>query len=188
MAAPGGAAEANPAILPDSHRARAAALGIMMENGMQALLSGPGFLGTGAPFLSDLSLVLISFTSLLMTLGWQLARRAHYEVHRWVQTVAVALNTVVAVGAMLRSFLTHILPGIPSKLLQGDYAVTTIHAVVGTVGVLLGVFIVLRGNGLVPAAFRFSNYKPVMLTAYVLYMTATLLGISVYVLVFILGI
>ena len=59
---------------------------------------------------------------------------------------------------------------------------------VGTVGVLLGVFIVLRGNELVPQALRFSNYKPVMRTAYVIYMLATLLGIAVYELVYVFGI
>lgn len=155
---------------------------------MQAFLSGPGFLGTHAPLLSDLSMVLTSLSAILMTIGWQLAKHAHYEVHRWVQTTAVALNTLVVVAVMVTSFLTHILPGIPARLLQGDYGVTTAHAVVGTVGVLLGVFIVLRGNELVPQALRFSNYKPVMRTAYAIYMLATLLGIGVYELVYVFGI
>ena len=155
---------------------------------MKDFLNGPGFLGTHAPFLSDLSLVLVLLTAILFTIGWQLARRRHYEAHRWVQTVAAVINAVVVLGVMVNSYVTHILPGIPSKLLEGDYGVTTVHAIIGTIGLLLGIFVVLRGNELVPNALRFKNYKLFMRTAYTLYMLATLLGIIVYVLAFVLGI
>jgi uncharacterized membrane protein YozB (DUF420 family) len=155
---------------------------------MQSTLNGPGFLGTHAPFVSDLSLVLTVLTAVLFTLGWQLARLGHYAAHRWVQTTAAALNTNIVLAVMVSSFVKHILPGIPGKLLQGDYGITTIHAVVGTIGMLLGVFVVLRANGLMPRALRFSNYKLFMRTSYSLYMLATLLGVTVYVLAFVLGI
>jgi len=155
---------------------------------MNNLFNGPGFLGTTATFHSDAALILILVTALLFTIGWQLAIRKRYEVHRWVQTSAVILNTLVVLFVMISSFLTHILPGIPGKLNQGDYAVTTVHALVGLVGLVLGVFIVLRGNQLVPKALRFSNYKPFMRTAYALYMLATLLGVVVYILVYVYGI
>jgi len=94
----------------------------------------------------------------------------------------------VAMVVMVNSFVTHILPGIPSKLLEGDYAVTTLHAGVGAIGLVLGVFVVLRANERVPEAWRFGNYKLFMRTSYVLYMLATLLGVTVYVLTFVLGI
>jgi uncharacterized membrane protein YozB (DUF420 family) len=149
---------------------------------------GPGFLGTNASFISDLSLVLILFTAVLFNIGLILARRKQYEAHRWVQTGGVILNSVVVLGIMVSSFVTHILPGVPSKLLEGDYGVTTLHAIVGTLGLLLGIFVVLRGNNLVPKALRFKNYKPFMRTAYALYMSATVLGVIVYVLAYILGI
>lgn len=155
---------------------------------MKDILNWPGFLGMDAPFLSDLSLVLMLLTAILFTIGWQLARHGHYETHRWVQTTTVAINTLVVLGVMVRSYVTHILPGIPGKLLEGDYAFTTIHALVGLAALLLGVFVVLRGNGLVPKSLRFKNYKLFMRTAYVLYMLATLLGVIEYVLVFVLGI
>jgi uncharacterized membrane protein YozB (DUF420 family) len=151
-------------------------------------LNQPGFLGTQAPFISDLTLILILFTAILFTVGWQLARHKHYEAHRWVQTSSACLNAVVVLVVMIRSFVVHILPGIPTKLLQGDYAVTTVHAIVGASGLLLGIFVVLRGNNLVPRSLRFKKYKPFMRTAYILYMTATLLGVIVYTEAFILGI
>jgi uncharacterized membrane protein YozB (DUF420 family) len=155
---------------------------------MLSLLNGPGFLGTHAPFVSDLSLILTVLTAALFTSGWQLARLGHFAAHRWVQTTAAALNAIVVLAVMVSSFVKHILPGIPGKLLQGDYGVTTMHALVGTIGMLLGVFVVLRANGLMPRALRFSNYKLFMRTSYWLYMLATLLGVTVYVLAFVLGI
>lgn len=155
---------------------------------MKNFLNRPGFLGTHAPFISDLSLVLILLTAILFTIGWQLARHKHYKAHRWVQTVAATINAIVVLSVMIYSFVTHILPGIPAKLLEGDYAVTTVHAGVGTIGLVLGIFVVLRANELVPEAWRFSNYKLFMRTSYVLYMLATLLGVTVYVLAFVLGI
>lgn len=153
-----------------------------------SFLNQPGFLGTHAPLLSDLTLISILITAVLFTIGWQLARRKHYEAHRWVQTVSASINAIVVLSIMVRSYVIHILPGIPARLLQGDYAVTTVHAIIGAVGLLLGIFVVLRGNNLVPKILRFTNYKLFMRTAYVLYMLATLLGVFVYVEVYILGI
>ncbi|HEX7555519.1 MAG TPA: DUF420 domain-containing protein [Leptolinea sp.] len=151
-------------------------------------LSQPGFLGTHAPFLSDLTLILILITAVLFTVGWQLARHKHYKAHRWVQTVSASINAIVVLSIMVRAYVVHILSGLPAKLLQGDYAVTTVHAIIGAISLLLGIFVVLRGNKLVPKSLRFKNYKLFMRTAYGLYMLATLLGVFVYVEVYILGI
>ena len=155
---------------------------------MAGLLTGPGFLGTKATFRSDVTLILILVTAVLFIIGGRLAAGKHYESHRWVQTSAVVLNTLGVLFTMISSFLIHILPGIPGKLNVGDYAVTTVHALVGMVCLILGVFIVLRGNGLVPKALRFENYKLFMRTSYALYMLATLLGAGVYILVYVYGI
>ena len=155
---------------------------------MNTLLNGPGFLGTNANFRSDATLVLILVAEVLFTIGWRLAIRKRYEAHRWVQTAAVILNTIVVLITMISSFTVYILPGIPGKLNEGSYGLTTVHAVVGMVGLLLGVFIVLRGNNLVPKALRFSNYKLFMRTSYLLYSLATLTGVVVYIVVFMYGI
>ena len=152
---------------------------------MNNFLSDPGFLGTRAPFYSDLSLILTLITAALLTAGMQLARRKHYQAHRWIQTTAACLNALVVIVIMIRSFITYILPGIPGKLLVGIYGVTRVHAVVGTFGLLLGLFIVLRANGLVPKALRFTNYKLFMRTSYGLYMLATLIGVIVYIAVYV---
>jgi uncharacterized membrane protein YozB (DUF420 family) len=155
---------------------------------MNELLHSPGFLGTQAQFGSDATLVLIVATAVLFTIGWRLALGKRYDAHRWVQTLAAALNAVVTLGTMVTSFLTHILPGIPGKLAEGSYGVTTVHALVGLIGLVLGVFVVLRGNKLVPRGLRFKNYKLFMRLSYTLYMSATLIGVVVYVAAFVYGI
>jgi uncharacterized membrane protein YozB (DUF420 family) len=152
---------------------------------IEALLTGPGFLGTRAPLHSDLSLVLIVFSAVLFTTGWRLAVRKNFETHRWIQTTAAILNTIAVLVVMIPSFIIYILPGIPGKLLEDTYGVTTIHAFIGTLGLLLGVFVVLRANGLVPERLRFKNYKLFMRTSYALYMLATLVGVIVYVAVYV---
>lgn len=155
---------------------------------MNALLNGPGFLGTNANFRSDATLVLILVTEVLFTIGWRLAIRKRYVAHRWVQTSAVILNTIVVLITMISSFMVYILPGIPGKLNEGSYGLTTVHAFVGLVGLLLGVFIVLQENNLVPEALRFRNYKLFMRTSYLLYSLAALTGVIVYIVVFVYGI
>jgi len=82
---------------------------------MNNFLNRPGFLGTHAPFISDLTLILILLTALSFTIGWQLARHKRYEAHRWVQTITVCLNAIIVLVAMVNSFVVHILPGIPGK-------------------------------------------------------------------------
>ncbi len=154
---------------------------------MNALLMGPGFLGTGAPLLSDLSLVLVVFTALLFTIGWRLAVRKSFEVHRWVQTVAVILNTIVVLAVMVPTFTLVVWPGFPGKVLERSYGVPMAHAFIGMLSVLLGLFIVLRANGLVPERLRFKNYKRFMRTAYVLYMLSTLLGVIAYIVFYVAG-
>jgi len=151
------------------------------------LIYGPGFLGTRARFYADLTLILIIASALMFTIGWRLILMKKVSAHRWVQTAAAILNTFVVLMVMIPSFASAILPGIPAKLLEGTYGVTTLHALIGMTGLLLGGFIVLRANGLMPRFLRFTNYKGFMRTSYFLYMAATLLGVIVYVTVYITG-
>jgi uncharacterized membrane protein YozB (DUF420 family) len=155
---------------------------------VKELLNQPGFLGTQAKFISDLTLILILLTAVLFTIGWRLAVHRHFKVHRWVQTLTAIINSIVVLVVMINSFLLHILPGIPAKLLQGSYGVTTLHAFIGLLGLLLGIFVVLRGNELVPNRLRFNNYKWFMRTSYTLYMLATTIGVFVYYEAFVIGI
>ncbi len=155
---------------------------------MSDFLTTPGFLGTRATLRSDLTLVLTLMTALLFTIGFILARRKQFIAHRWVQTSAVISNALVVFVSMVPSFIIYILPGIPNKFREGDYAVTTLHAVLGATSLLFGVFVMLRGHELVPQALKFTNYKPFMRLAYSLYMLSTLGGVIIYIIIFVFGI
>ncbi len=147
----------------------------------------PGFLGTKATFGPDLAIVLILISLTLFTIGWQLAVHKHYEIHRWVQTSAAVINASVVLVVMVGSFWGFTLPKITNHLAEPPVWVTTVHAFIGTVTFLFGVFVVLRANKLVPQALRFKNYKLFMRTSYALYMLATLIGIAVYVVTYMLA-
>jgi uncharacterized membrane protein YozB (DUF420 family) len=147
----------------------------------------PGFLGTEATFGADLALVLILISSTLLTIGWQLAVHKRFNIHRWVQTSAVIINAAVVIVVMIGSFWGYTLPQIPDRFSEPAVWVTVVHACIGMIGFLLGIFIVLRANKLVPKSLRFKNYKLFMRTSYSLYMLATLLGIIVYYTTYIAG-
>jgi len=147
----------------------------------------PGFLGTRATFGPDLALVLILISSTMFTIGWQLAVHKHYEIHRWLQTAAAAINALVVIVVMVGSFWGFTLPKIPAQLAESPVWLTAVHACIGTGALLWGLFVVLRGNRLVPAALRFKNYKLFMRAAYALYMLATLAGLAVYVVTYVTG-
>ena len=151
---------------------------------MYSYLEAHGFLGTKAGLGADLTLVLMILAAVLFTIGVVLAKRGKLEAHGRMQTAAVCLNAVLVLFWMVRSLVVYIIPEIPAKLGERMYAVTTVHALAGLVAMLLGVFIVLRANDLVPQKLRFSDYKPWMRISYVLYMLATLGGVVVYVLIY----
>lgn len=155
---------------------------------MDILFKSPGFLGTGAPFISDFSLIMMLLTAAMFTWGWRLAVQRRYDTHRRVQTIAVLVNTAVVLVVMVSSFVIFILPGIPGKLGEGSYGITTVHAILGTISLLFGVYVVFVGYGWLPKRLRFTNYKLFMRTSYALYLSATLLGVVIYNIVFVYGI
>ncbi len=146
----------------------------------------PGFLGTRATFGPDLALVLVLFSSALFTIGWRLAVHKHYGIHRWVQTSAASINALAVLAIMVGSFWGFVLPTLATRISQPVTLITTIHAAIGALTFLLGVFVVLRANKLVPHALRFKNYKLFMRTSYSLYMLTTFIGIAVYLVTYVL--
>jgi uncharacterized membrane protein YozB (DUF420 family) len=147
---------------------------------LNEFLHQPGFLNTNANFAADMTLVLMLVIAALFTFGFYLARRRKYEAHRWVQTTAVLLNAILVLWMMILPFRDFVLRDQGGPRLPIFYAITVIHALIGAVAFPLGLFVMLRGNNLVPRALRFRNYKLYMRTAYALYMFATLAGVLVY--------
>ena len=150
-----------------------------------ALFHSPGFLGTNANLAADATLVISILVATLFTVGMLLARSGKYQVHRWVQTTAALLNLVLVLWMMVLPFRDTIRDfGEPPRI-AGFYYVPLIHGMIGLSGLLFGLFVVLRANGLMIKPLRFNNYKTFMRISYGLYMLATLVGIGVYVMWFI---
>ena len=105
---------------------------------MREILQGPGLFGTVTSLGANATLVLSVLAAALFTVGWRLAVTKRFKAHRWVQTAAACLNAVLVFAWMIRAFVLYLIPGIPSKLGQSSYAVTTAHAVVGAIGLVLG--------------------------------------------------
>jgi uncharacterized membrane protein YozB (DUF420 family) len=118
-----------------------------------------------------------------MTYGAYLAIKGRYEAHRWVQTGAAVVNVFLIFGLMIPALLA-VTPEENVELPTSAFVAMPAHEIVGTVALVFGLFVVLRGNNLVPARFKFQNYKPYMRAAYALYMAATVVGIIVYVLLY----
>lgn len=149
---------------------------------MNELLHQPGFLGTSANWAADMTLVVSGLVAFLFTIGVVLAVRGQYTAHRIAQTTAATINAILVLWMMILPYRDFVVPpDNPAMLPESAILTTRIHAVAGAAALIFGLFVTLRGNGLVPAFLQFSNYKAFMRVAYVLYMLATLIGLFVYI-------
>lgn len=140
-----------------------------------------GFLGTGAALKADINLVIQLLMGIALLLGMILARRRHYRAHAICQGSVMLLNLVMIALIMLPSFRLGVLPGLPAELDKPFYFVATLHAALGSVAELLGLYIVLRaGTNWLPRALCFQNYKLWMRTELALWWTVILLGGATY--------
>ena len=147
---------------------------------MTDIFHQPGFLGTSANFAADLTLVLMILIAGLLTVGFYLARRQRFAAHRWVQTSAVTLNVILVFWLMVLPYRDYVIRDSGGPRPGYFYWITSLHALLGAVAIPFGLFVTLRGNGLVPRALKFKNYKLFMRTAYTLYILTTLVGVLVY--------
>jgi len=142
---------------------------------------GEGFLGRGGTLGGDLNLLIQAGVGLMILMGAVLARRGWYRAHGACQSTALAIAAAMTVVWMVPSFREVYAP----DLSRGVVSRTTIgilaHAALGTVVLLLGVYVVLvAGTNLVPQRFRFSNYTVWMRTLLVLWWIAIGMGALTY--------
>ena len=147
---------------------------------MTEFLHRPGILGTNANFAADMTLLMSIAVAILFSIGFYLARRGRYDIHKWVQTSGAILNIILVLWLMLLPYRDFIIRDTGGPRESIFYAVTSLHAIVGFFAFSFGNFVVLRGHKLVPRQLRFNNYKPFMRSAYGLYIVTTVLGVWVY--------
>ncbi|UCC52701.1 MAG: hypothetical protein JSV68_01790 [Anaerolineaceae bacterium] len=147
---------------------------------MTDLFHQPGFLGTSANWAADMTLLIMLLIALIFSIGAWMAVRGKYAAHRLLQTTAVILNLILVLWMMILPYRDFVAPGLPQRINERFYFVTTLHALLGFSALVLGIFVTLRGNGLMIKPLHFNNYKLFMRISYGLYMLATLVGIWVY--------
>jgi uncharacterized membrane protein YozB (DUF420 family) len=140
-----------------------------------------GFLGTAAPRVADLMLLLeIAMGVGLLTGAW-LARARRFRQHAWCQSLIVLLNLAVVGLMMIPSFRVHVFPRIPGRLGKAYYALATTHAGLGTFTELAALYILLSaGTQVLPGKLRITKYKPWMRSVLVLWWGVLFLGIATY--------
>jgi uncharacterized membrane protein YozB (DUF420 family) len=147
---------------------------------MEKILHQPGFIGTSANFAADTTLVASLLVAILFSVGVLMAVKGRYQIHRWFQTTAAALNVLFVLWMMVLPFRDFVVQDFLGSRSSIFYGVTSVHAFVGFLGLTFGIFVTLRGNELMLKPLKFNNYKLFMRVSYGLYMLATLLGILVY--------
>lgn len=154
---------------------------------MGDILHQPGFLGTAGNFAADMTLILSLVVAVTFTVGFWAARRGKYDLHGWIQTGGALLNLVLVGWMMVLPFRDFVVQDISPPRPRPDifYTITIAHAAVGVIALVFGLFVVLRGHGLMLPQLKFNNYKPYMRWAYALYLAATTLGVLVYIIWFV---
>jgi len=111
-----------------------------------------------------------------LVFGAWLARQGRIRQHALCQSVIVLLNLVVVAVMMIPSFRVHVFPRIPAKLAKTYYALSTVHAALGTVTELTGLYILLSaGTSILPQKVRITKYKVWMRSVLVLWWAVLLL-------------
>jgi uncharacterized membrane protein YozB (DUF420 family) len=140
-----------------------------------------GFLGTGATFVADLNLMVQISMGVALLIGMILARRKRYSAHKFCQSSVILLNLVMIGLIMAPSFRHQVASQIPAGLGDSYNAMVTVHAVLGAVAELLGLYIVLAAaTNLVPQRLRFKQWKLWMRTALALWWVVLLFGVGSY--------
>jgi plastocyanin/uncharacterized membrane protein YozB (DUF420 family) len=140
-----------------------------------------GFLGMGATFRADLNLVIQLTMALALLVGMFLAKRKQFRAHKYCQSSVMLLNLVMIFSIMRPSFHKQVEPQLPQGLKDAYYLVPFVHATLGTIAEVLGIYIVLvAATKLVPQKLRFKRYKPWMRTELALWWVVVLIGVCTY--------
>jgi uncharacterized membrane protein YozB (DUF420 family) len=140
-----------------------------------------GFLGTAADPAVDLVLLLEMGMGVGLLVGAWLARKGRFRQHAWCQSLIVLLNLAVIAVTMMPSFRVHVFPRIPAKLSKAYYALATVHAALGTVAEITGLYVLLAaGTSILPDKFRITKYRRWMRSVLALWWIVLLLGMATY--------
>jgi uncharacterized membrane protein YozB (DUF420 family) len=164
---------------------------------MNPYLQPPGFLGTGASLLTDITL--LAYILLIvpgMIAGFIFARRGQHRPHHKYTMIAITIvNWLLIIFLMLTAYRYDVVGNIGSQPTNARYLMPTIHAVLGLPAQLLATYVIyrmLREDSQVAAAkargekgpqlskYWFKNAKPIMRLTLTLWLITALLGVFNY--------
>jgi uncharacterized membrane protein YozB (DUF420 family) len=155
----------------------------------------PGFLGTGASLMSDLSLLAyVLLIAPAMVVGFIFARRKLFRpYHKYTMMTITFVNWIIIAFLMVFSYSRGVVPGLPQSIGQPPIFIPTIHLLLGGSAQLLATYAVLRmlrEERQVRAAkargdknvsrFYFKNAKPTMRLTLTLWLLTAAFGIITY--------
>jgi uncharacterized membrane protein YozB (DUF420 family) len=145
------------------------------------IISTAGFLGSGAPFSADLNLVVQVTMGGALIVGARLARKGHYKAHAVCQASVLVLNLGMIGLVMWPSFLLQVKPAHTRAFHKWYYQAAIIHAVLGTIAEIAGVYIAaVAGTKIIPKRLQFTNWKWWMRAELVLWMVVLVSGLGTY--------
>ncbi|HYN87953.1 MAG TPA: DUF420 domain-containing protein, partial [Ardenticatenaceae bacterium] len=139
----------------------------------------PGFLGTNARFLADLNLVLQILMAVVLVIGFFFIRRGNWRAHKYNQTIVVLTNLVLIIFIMVNTLVTQVLPE-SNQVGERRVWIPMLHGIMGLVAEILGIYLILRMNDLIPSALRVKNFKRVMRVTLALWLLTAAVGVWVY--------
>ena len=145
---------------------------------LAGLEASRGFFGAG-PLIADANLILEIFLVAGITYGFLLARRGNIDAHQLNQTTWVVLN-IGLIALVMAGSMQDVAIARTADLANWRIGVTWLHAAVGALTALSGLWIVLQMNGLLPQSLCVSWWKNLMRAAFAGYWLTALLGFLTY--------
>ncbi len=144
----------------------------------------PGFLGTHADMLADITLLAYILLLLpLMVVGYAYARRKRFEPqHKTVMTTITLVNWFLILLVMVSSFTFAVAPNIPEGLSDRAILLPTIHIITGGIAQVLATYLLARMwlEKQLPGWLKIKNIKIYMRFTLTLWVVTALLGITIY--------
>jgi hypothetical protein len=145
---------------------------------MSGLEGSRGFFGPG-PLIADANLILEIFLVAGLSYGFLLARRGNIDAHQTNQTTWVILN-IGLIALIMAGSMQDVNVSNARDLADWRVGVTWLHAAVGTLTALAGLWIVLQMNDVLPPSLHVAWWKNLMRATLAGYWLTALLGFATY--------
>jgi uncharacterized membrane protein YozB (DUF420 family) len=140
-------------------------------------------LGTSAALIYDINFIMQVFILFTLLMGFRFKRMKNYGGHGKTMMLALALNLILIFFVMVPSLVIYAGAFLTEPLLG---AIIALHAICGTIAALLAITIIIAWRSAPAEKLGCRRRKSLMRPTIIIWTAALLLGISFYVVAFIL--